>query len=248
RRRVRRQRRLQREPDVDAGRAARPLRAGARSPTRGGARRDGRARRRVGSVPPRDRRRPRRDRRPAPRRRRAGAALPGSPHRRDALARARRRRRGSRAPGRRGAHQGLTRRRSGRRRRPDRESRRGMVRVLIAGLVAMVIAVVIGPTFIDWLKRRSVGQQIRAEGPAGHHTKQGTPTMGGLLILFAALAPFFVLSVYTAAGLTMMGTVLGCGLIGLADDYLKVRRRRSLGLPGRWKMLGLLAVTVGVGF
>jgi phospho-N-acetylmuramoyl-pentapeptide-transferase len=123
-----------------------------------------------------------------------------------------------------------------------------MVRVLIAGLVAMVIAVVIGPTFIDWLRRRSVGQQIRAEGPAGHHTKQGTPTMGGLLILFAALAPFFVLSVYTTAGLTIMGTTLGCGLIGLADDYLKVRRRRSLGLPGRWKMLLLLLVTVGVGF
>jgi phospho-N-acetylmuramoyl-pentapeptide-transferase len=121
-----------------------------------------------------------------------------------------------------------------------------MVRVLIAGLVAMVIAVVIGPTFIDWLRRRSVGQQIRAEGPAGHHVKQGTPTMGGLLILFAALAPFLVLSVYTLPGLTVMGTTLGCGLIGFADDYLKVRRRRSLGLPGRWKMLLLLAVTVGV--
>jgi phospho-N-acetylmuramoyl-pentapeptide-transferase len=121
-----------------------------------------------------------------------------------------------------------------------------MVRVLIAGLVAMVIAVVIGPTFIDWLKRRSVGQQIRAEGPAGHHVKQGTPTMGGMLILFAALAPFLVLSVYTLPGLTVMGTTLGCGLIGFADDYLKVRRRRSLGLPGRWKMFGLLCVTVGV--
>jgi phospho-N-acetylmuramoyl-pentapeptide-transferase len=121
-----------------------------------------------------------------------------------------------------------------------------MVRVLIAGLVAMVIAVVIGPTFIEWLRRRSVGQQIRAEGPAGHHVKQGTPTMGGILILFAAIAPFLVLSVYTVAGLTVMGTALGCGLIGLADDYLKIRRRRSLGLPGRWKMLMLLGVTVGV--
>jgi phospho-N-acetylmuramoyl-pentapeptide-transferase len=122
-----------------------------------------------------------------------------------------------------------------------------MVRVLIAGLVAMVIAVVIGPTFIDWLKRRSVGQQIRAEGPAGHIVKQGTPTMGGLLILFAALAPFLLLSVYTVPGLTVMGAAFGCGLIGFLDDYLKVRRQRSLGLPGRWKMLLLLGVTVGVG-
>ena len=121
-----------------------------------------------------------------------------------------------------------------------------MVRVLIAGLVAMVIAVVIGPAFIDWLRRRDVGQQIRAEGPPGHHVKQGTPTMGGLLILFATLAPFLVLSVHTLPGLTLMGVALGCGVIGFLDDYLKVRRRRSLGLPGRWKMVLLLAVTVGM--
>ena len=121
-----------------------------------------------------------------------------------------------------------------------------MVRVLIAGLVAMVIAVVIGPAFIDWLRRRGVGQQIRAEGPASHHVKQGTPTMGGLLILFATLAPFLVLSVHSLPGLTLMGVTLGCGVIGFLDDYLKVRRRRSLGLPGRWKMVLLLAVTVGM--
>ena len=64
-----------------------------------------------------------------------------------------------------------------------------MVRVLIAGLVAMVIAVVIGPIFIEWLRRSGVGQQIREEGPARHIVKQGTPTMGGLLILVAAVAP-----------------------------------------------------------
>jgi phospho-N-acetylmuramoyl-pentapeptide-transferase len=121
-----------------------------------------------------------------------------------------------------------------------------MVRVLIAGLVAMVIAVVIGPAFIDWLRRQGVGQQIRAEGPPGHHVKQGTPTMGGLLILFATLAPFLILSVHTLSGYTLMGVALGCGLIGFLDDFLKVRRRRSLGLPGRWKMALLLAVTVGM--
>ena len=54
-----------------------------------------------------------------------------------------------------------------------------MVRVLIAGLVAMVVAIVIGPTFIEWLRRAGVGQQIREEGPARHIVKQGTPTMGG---------------------------------------------------------------------
>ena len=66
-----------------------------------------------------------------------------------------------------------------------------MVRVLIAGLVAMVLAIVIGPTFIEWLRRIGVGQQIRL---ASHIVKQGTPTMGGLLILATAMVPFLVLS------------------------------------------------------
>jgi phospho-N-acetylmuramoyl-pentapeptide-transferase len=122
-----------------------------------------------------------------------------------------------------------------------------MVRVLIAGLLAMVIAVVIGPKFIEALRARRVGQQIRAEGPAGHIVKQGTPTMGGLLILVAATLPFLALSVYTQPGLTVLFATWGCGLIGFLDDYLKVRRRRSLGLSGRWKLLLLACVTAGVG-
>jgi phospho-N-acetylmuramoyl-pentapeptide-transferase len=123
-----------------------------------------------------------------------------------------------------------------------------MVRVLIAGLVAMVIAVALGPTFIEWLRRSGVGQQIRAEGPAGHIVKQGTPTMGGLLILIAAVLTFLAASVYTLPGLAVLFTTVGCALIGFADDYLKVRRRRSLGLSGRWKLLLLAVITVGVGW
>jgi phospho-N-acetylmuramoyl-pentapeptide-transferase len=109
----------------------------------------------------------------------------------------------------------------------------------------MVAAVVIGPRFIELLRMRNLGQQIRAEGPATHVVKQGTPTMGGLLIIASAIVPFLVLSKYTADGLTVLFMVLGCALIGFTDDYLKVHRRRSLGLPGRWKMIGLVAVTVG---
>ena len=123
-----------------------------------------------------------------------------------------------------------------------------MVRVLIAGLVAMVIAVVIGPQFIEWLRRQAVGQQIREEGPQHHIAKQGTPTMGGLLIIFSALLPFFVVTLYTTPAVTVMLATLACGLIGFADDFLKVRHRRSLGLPGRWKMLLLALVTAGVGY
>jgi phospho-N-acetylmuramoyl-pentapeptide-transferase len=121
-----------------------------------------------------------------------------------------------------------------------------MVPVLIAGLMAMVVAVVIGPKFIEQLRARNFGQQIRAEGPAAHVVKQGTPTMGGLLIVGASVLPFLVLSQYTAEALTVLFATVGCAAIGFTDDYLKLRRRHSLGLPGRWKMILLAAVTIGV--
>ena len=120
-----------------------------------------------------------------------------------------------------------------------------MVPVLIAGLLAMVAAVVIGPKFIAMLRARNLGQQIRAEGPAAHVVKQGTPTMGGLLIIASAVTPFLALSQYTVEAMTVLFITLGCAAIGFGDDYLKLRRRHSLGLPGRWKMVLLLAVTVG---
>jgi phospho-N-acetylmuramoyl-pentapeptide-transferase len=75
--------------------------------------------------------------------------------------------------------------------------------------------------------------------------KQGTPTMGGLLIVGSAVIPFLVLSKYTWEALSVLFVTLGCAAIGFADDYLKLRRRHSLGLPGRWKMMLLVAVTVG---
>jgi len=123
-----------------------------------------------------------------------------------------------------------------------------MVRVLIAGLVAMVLAIVVGPTFIEWLRRTGVGQQIREEGPARHIVKQGTPTMGGLLILTTAVVPFLVLSKHTLPGLALLFVTFGCAAIGFTDDYLKVRKRHSLGLSGRWKMAGLVLITIGVGW
>jgi phospho-N-acetylmuramoyl-pentapeptide-transferase len=120
-----------------------------------------------------------------------------------------------------------------------------MIPVLVAGLIAMVAAIVIGPRFIETLRARNLGQQIRAEGPAAHVVKQGTPTMGGLLIVGASVLPFLALSQYTREALTVLFVTLGCATIGFTDDYLKLRRRHSLGLPGRWKMVLLVAVTVG---
>jgi len=72
--------------------------------------------------------------------------------------------------------------------------------------------------------------------------------MGGLLIIVAAFVPALALSLYTVPGVTILLATLGCAVIGFADDFLKVRRRRSLGLPGRWKMVGLLLITAGVGW
>jgi phospho-N-acetylmuramoyl-pentapeptide-transferase len=109
----------------------------------------------------------------------------------------------------------------------------------------MVAAVVLGPKFIETLRARNLGQQIREEGPKTHVVKRGTPTMGGLLIVGSAVLPFLVLSKYTAEAMTVLFIMVGCAAIGFADDYLKLRRRHSLGLPGRWKMVLLVAVTVG---
>jgi phospho-N-acetylmuramoyl-pentapeptide-transferase len=121
-----------------------------------------------------------------------------------------------------------------------------MARVLVAALVAMIIAILSGPTFIAFLRRNEFGQHIREEVP--HQApKQGTPTMGGLLIIAAATIAFLPLSDYTLPALTIFGTALACGAIGFIDDFTKLRHRRSLGLSGRWKMLLLLGITAAVG-
>jgi phospho-N-acetylmuramoyl-pentapeptide-transferase len=123
-----------------------------------------------------------------------------------------------------------------------------MAHVLIAALVALIISILAGPFFIDFLRRHSLGQTIREEGPQHHSAKQGTPTMGGVLIVIAATIAFFATSVRTVPALTIFGTMLACGAIGFLDDWIKLRHRRSLGLSGRIKMLllGLIAAAVGV--
>ncbi|HEV7641779.1 MAG TPA: phospho-N-acetylmuramoyl-pentapeptide-transferase [Gaiellaceae bacterium] len=123
-----------------------------------------------------------------------------------------------------------------------------MARVLVAALVAMIIAILGGPTFINFLRRNEVGQHIREEGLEHHREKQGTPTMGGLLIVLAATVAFLPLSDYTLPALTIFGTMLACAGIGFVDDYLKLRHKRSLGLRGRWKIVMLIAITAAVGY
>jgi len=121
-------------------------------------------------------------------------------------------------------------------------------RVLIAGVVALLLSIFLGPKFIRFLRRHELGQHIRAEGPESHVVKQGTPVLGGLLILLAASVGFLAFSKYTVPALTVLFVTLACGAIGFLDDYIKLTHRRSLGLSGRWKLVLLGATTVGVGF
>src|SRR6266566_2912912 len=111
----------------------------------------------------------------------------------------------------------------------------------------MLISILAGPRFIAFLRRREYGQTIREEGPEHHVTKQGTPIMGGLLMLGAGTAAYLAVARYTVPALTVLFVTLACGAIGFIDDFIKLTHRRSLGLNARWKLLLLGAITIGVG-
>src|ERR687894_206610 len=116
--------------------------------------------------------------------------------------------------------------------------------VLIGGMASLLICMFLGPRFIAYLRVKEFGQHIREEGPAGHHGKAGTPTMGGLAIFLAVCVPFLILSEYRAASLAVLATALAMAALGFADDMIKLRKRRSLGVSGRTKLVvqGLTAI------
>ncbi len=111
-----------------------------------------------------------------------------------------------------------------------------MGEVLISGMAAMLICIFLGPKFIEYLRRREFGQNIREEGPQEHHAKAGTPTMGGLIIFASICVPYLVLSDRDAQSLGVFGVALGSAAIGFADDFVKIVKRRSLGLSARYKL------------
>ena len=121
-------------------------------------------------------------------------------------------------------------------------------RTAAASLTALVISLLLGPWFIRKLREFQIGQVIRHEGPASHAPKAGTPTMGGLLILTAALVPTLLWAdlrnVYI--WIAVLATA-GFGAVGFTDDYLKIVRRSHHGLLPRYKILGQVAVALGVG-
>ena len=118
--------------------------------------------------------------------------------------------------------------------------------ILIAGMAAMLICIFLGPRFIEYLRLKEFGQHIREEGPQEHHEKAGTPTMGGLIVFTAIAIPYLVLSDRDTQSLAVFGVALGCAAIGFADDFLKIVRRRSLGLSARYKLLFQAALATGL--
>src|SRR5919106_119862 len=121
-----------------------------------------------------------------------------------------------------------------------------MGEVLIAGMAAMLICIFLGPKFIEYLRVKEFGQHIREDGPQEHHAKAGTPTMGGLIVFAAICVPYLVLSDRDAQSMAVFGVALGCATLGFADDYIKIVKRRSLGLAGRWKLLGQLLLALAL--
>jgi phospho-N-acetylmuramoyl-pentapeptide-transferase len=120
--------------------------------------------------------------------------------------------------------------------------------VLGAAITAMLLGIVAGPAFVAFLRRHEFGQQIREEGPAAHQVKQGTPTMGGLVLLACSLIAFGIFTRRTTPALTVAGVAIACGFIGFLDDWLKQSHKRSLGLPGRLKLLALGVVVAALGW
>jgi phospho-N-acetylmuramoyl-pentapeptide-transferase len=117
-----------------------------------------------------------------------------------------------------------------------------MIPILLAATVAMLVSLVGTPLVIAFFRGRGFGQPIREEGPTSHRTKAGTPTMGGTAIVLATVLAYSVAQVgratWTVTGVLLLATFVAMSLVGLADDLIKLRRRRSLGLNKTTKFGG----------
>jgi phospho-N-acetylmuramoyl-pentapeptide-transferase len=119
--------------------------------------------------------------------------------------------------------------------------------LLLAGGIALLVAMLGTPLLINWLRAQGIGQQIREDGPELHLTKAGTPTMGGVAIIGAAVTGYLVEHVegtFTTRGLVAMLAVCATAGLGLIDDWIKVHHQRSLGLNKRAKIAGQLVVAL----
>ncbi|MGY5763809.1 phospho-N-acetylmuramoyl-pentapeptide-transferase [Brachybacterium sp. DNPG3] len=122
-----------------------------------------------------------------------------------------------------------------------------MIGIIIAGAGALLLSILGTPLFIKVLVKRGYGQFIRDDGPTSHATKRGTPTMGGVAIILSTLAAYFLthlvlLTPPSATVMLVLFLMVGLGVVGFLDDYIKISRQRSLGLRPRAKLIGQFLV------
>ncbi|CAM3143967.1 phospho-N-acetylmuramoyl-pentapeptide-transferase [Corynebacterium gottingense] len=131
-----------------------------------------------------------------------------------------------------------------------------MVQVLSAGIISFLVAIFLTPVLIRYFHRRAMGQEIREDGPQSHARKRGTPTMGGIAILVAITVSYILSSLialftgheaFTASGLIVLGLTLSLGLVGFADDGIKLFMHRNLGLNKTAKLVAQLAIALAFG-
>jgi phospho-N-acetylmuramoyl-pentapeptide-transferase len=115
---------------------------------------------------------------------------------------------------------------------------------LAALVVTLLVTAAVCPLMIKRMKLLQYGQQIRIEGPARHSSKAGTPTMGGLILLFSASVVSLIIVGFSPQLKAALLVTLGCGLLGFLDDYFKIARSQSLGLKARSKLIGLILITL----
>lgn len=118
--------------------------------------------------------------------------------------------------------------------------------LISAMLVALAIALALGPIAIPMLRRLKFGQSIREEGPKSHQTKSGTPTMGGIMILIAITVASLIFVGGSREVWLALFITLGHGVIGFVDDFIKVVLKRNLGLKARQKLLGQILMAVAL--
>jgi phospho-N-acetylmuramoyl-pentapeptide-transferase len=120
-------------------------------------------------------------------------------------------------------------------------------RVIMSTLTAMLISFMLAPWFIRELQKKQIGQVVRTDGPTTHLKKQGTPTMGGALILLSVLLPtIFWCDMRNVFVWATTAVTAGYGVIGYLDDYLKIKTKKTDGLAGRYKLLGQFLIAGGV--
>jgi phospho-N-acetylmuramoyl-pentapeptide-transferase len=127
-----------------------------------------------------------------------------------------------------------------------------MRNVLVAALVSLIVSLIGTPFAIRGFQAKGYGQLIRDDGPTTHHTKRGTPTMGGTVIIAAILLGYLVahlvfLRGVTASGVLVLFLMTGLGLVGFIDDFTKIRKQRSLGLNKKSKFAGQAVVAIVFG-